>query len=254
MADEDAELVALIDKEHDEGTRLALLARFATDERLRRRYDELRTAGAPIAGSLEELLRQAPLEWLRAAILVMDPFASRRPIRQQRTATPCGWHCDWAPGGRRSRMWCGGLWAAEASGGLAFGRRPIHEPLHQPDLQSFEPGRLAANDRTGGAWGQGGGHQPDPRKRGPPGPAIYGCLHALLQGFAVGRDRLRRPLGRAGLALHHRQSPPDAPIRSEGRATVFAIVLSYLALTWPRSGAAIAIHVRWQCAAKSAHA
>jgi hypothetical protein len=47
---------------------------------------------------------------------------------------------------------------------------------------------------------------------------------------------------------------PDAPIRSEGRATVFAIVLSYLALTWPRSGAAIAIHVRWQCAAKSAHA
>ena len=53
MADEDAELVALIDKEHDEGTRLALLARFATDERLRRRYDELRTAGAPIAGSLK---------------------------------------------------------------------------------------------------------------------------------------------------------------------------------------------------------
>jgi hypothetical protein len=33
---------------------------------------------------------------------------------------------------------CGGLWAAEARGGLAFGRRPIHEPLHQPDLQSFE--------------------------------------------------------------------------------------------------------------------
>jgi hypothetical protein len=53
MADEDAELVALIDNEHDEGSRGALLARLATDERLgrlRRRNDELRTAGAPIAG------------------------------------------------------------------------------------------------------------------------------------------------------------------------------------------------------------
>ena len=86
MADEDAELVALIDKEHDEGTRLALLARFATDERLRRRYDELRTAGAPIAGSLEELLGQAPLECLRAAILVDGP--ARQPPADS-PATDC---------------------------------------------------------------------------------------------------------------------------------------------------------------------
>ncbi len=68
MADEDAELVALIDNELDEGRRGALLARLATDERLRQRYDELRAAGAPIAASLEELLGQAPLERLRAAI------------------------------------------------------------------------------------------------------------------------------------------------------------------------------------------
>jgi anti-sigma factor RsiW len=56
MADEDAELVALIDNELDESSRNALSARLAADERLRQRYDELRAPGAPIAGSLEELL------------------------------------------------------------------------------------------------------------------------------------------------------------------------------------------------------
>jgi hypothetical protein len=85
MADEDAELVALIDNEHDEGTRLALLARFATDERLRRRYDELRTAGAPIAGSLEEPLGQAPLDCLRAA--------KDGPVRQPPADSPAT-DCD----------------------------------------------------------------------------------------------------------------------------------------------------------------
>ena len=73
MADEDAELVALIDNELDEGSRDALLARLATDERLRQRYDELRAAGAPIAASLGELLGQAPLERLRAAIPADGP-------------------------------------------------------------------------------------------------------------------------------------------------------------------------------------
>jgi anti-sigma factor RsiW len=73
MTDEDAELVALIDNELDEGSRGALLARLATDERLRRRYDELRAAGAPIAGALQELLGQAPLERLRAGIPADEP-------------------------------------------------------------------------------------------------------------------------------------------------------------------------------------
>lgn len=73
MADEDPELVALIDNELDENSRSALLARLATDQRLRQRYDELRAAGAPIVASLEELLRQAPLQRLRAAIPVDGP-------------------------------------------------------------------------------------------------------------------------------------------------------------------------------------
>jgi len=73
MTDEDAQLVALIDNELDEGSRGALLARLATDERLRQRYDELRAGGAQIAASLEELLGQAPLERLRTAIPVDVP-------------------------------------------------------------------------------------------------------------------------------------------------------------------------------------
>ena len=77
MNDEDAELVALIDNELDEGSRGALLARLATDDRLRQRYDELRATGATIAGSLEELLGQAPLERLRGAIPAEGPVRQR---------------------------------------------------------------------------------------------------------------------------------------------------------------------------------
>jgi anti-sigma factor RsiW len=80
MSDEDAELVALIDNELDEGRRTALLARLAADEGLRRRYEKFRQTGAPLAGSLDELLRQAPLARLRAALPV------RSPVRQARIA------------------------------------------------------------------------------------------------------------------------------------------------------------------------
>jgi anti-sigma factor RsiW len=74
MTDDDAELVALIDNELDQSSRDALLARLAADEQLRRRYDELRDAGAPIAASLDELLKQAPLARLRAALPADEPI------------------------------------------------------------------------------------------------------------------------------------------------------------------------------------
>jgi anti-sigma factor RsiW len=77
MADDDAELVALIDNELDEGRRTALLARLAADERLRQRYEEFRQTGAPLAASLDELLTQAPLARLRAALPADEPL--RRP-------------------------------------------------------------------------------------------------------------------------------------------------------------------------------
>jgi anti-sigma factor RsiW len=73
MTEDDAELVALIDNELDPSSRDALLGRLAADERLRRRYDELRAAGAPIAASLDALLGQAPLARLRAALPVGNP-------------------------------------------------------------------------------------------------------------------------------------------------------------------------------------
>ncbi len=80
MTDDDAELVALIDNELEESRRTALLARLAADEQLRRRYDELREAGAPIAASLDALLEQAPLARLRAALPPDGPV--RQPSRR----------------------------------------------------------------------------------------------------------------------------------------------------------------------------
>ena len=80
MADDDAELVALIDNELDESRRTALQARLAADERLRQRYEELRQTGAPLAASLDELLTQAPLARLRTALPAEEPprLQSRR--------------------------------------------------------------------------------------------------------------------------------------------------------------------------------
>jgi anti-sigma factor RsiW len=81
MSDDDAELVALIDNELDEGSRTALLARLAADEGLRRRYEEFRQTGAPLAASLDELLGQAPLARLRAALPVDSPIRQPRIAR-----------------------------------------------------------------------------------------------------------------------------------------------------------------------------
>jgi len=80
MADDDAELAALIDNELDESRRTALLARLAADERLRQRYEEFRQTGAPLAASLDELLTQAPLARLRAALPAPEP--PRLPSRR----------------------------------------------------------------------------------------------------------------------------------------------------------------------------
>jgi anti-sigma factor RsiW len=80
MADDDAELVALIDNELDEGRRTALLARLAADERLRQRYEEFRQTGAPIGASFDALLGQAPLARLRALLPPDEPL--RQPSRR----------------------------------------------------------------------------------------------------------------------------------------------------------------------------
>jgi anti-sigma factor RsiW len=80
MADDDAELVALIDNELDDSRRTALQARLAADERLRQRYEEFRQTGAPLVACLDELLMQAPLARLRAALPAEEP--PRLPSRR----------------------------------------------------------------------------------------------------------------------------------------------------------------------------
>src|ERR1700728_5018981 len=80
MSDDDAELVALIDNELDDSNRTALLARLAADDRLRQRYEEFRRTGAPLAAALDELLTQAPLARLRAALPAEEP--PRQPSRR----------------------------------------------------------------------------------------------------------------------------------------------------------------------------
>jgi anti-sigma factor RsiW len=80
MADDDAELVALIDNELDDSRRTALWARLAADDGLHQRYEELRQTGAPLAASLDKLLTQAPLARLRAALPAREP--PRQPSRR----------------------------------------------------------------------------------------------------------------------------------------------------------------------------
>ncbi len=81
MSDEDAELVALIDNELDEDAKRRVLGRLADDEALRRRFEALRDAGAPIAASLDALIDKAPLARLRAALPRQDARrASRWPL------------------------------------------------------------------------------------------------------------------------------------------------------------------------------
>ena len=82
MSDEDAELVALIDNELSEDAKSRVLRRLADDEELRKRFEALRDAGAPIAASLDALLDKAPLARLRAALPREDgPRAIRRLLR-----------------------------------------------------------------------------------------------------------------------------------------------------------------------------
>jgi anti-sigma factor RsiW len=80
MPGDDAELVALIDNELDEEAKVSLLARLAADEALRQRYEALRDAGAPIAGSLDALLEMAPVNRLRGLPLTGAARGLFRPF------------------------------------------------------------------------------------------------------------------------------------------------------------------------------
>jgi len=76
MADEDAEIVALIDNELDVVAKSRMLARLVEDETLRKRYEELRDAGSLIAAAFDALIANAPLPRFRALI---PPGSSSQP-------------------------------------------------------------------------------------------------------------------------------------------------------------------------------
>src|SRR5271165_6503021 len=81
MTDEDAELVALIDNELDEVAKGRLLTRLTANEALRKRYEELRDAGAPITAAFDALVEKAPLLSLRAALPPQSaPRTASRPF------------------------------------------------------------------------------------------------------------------------------------------------------------------------------
>ena len=87
MSDEDAELAALIDNELDPDARSRLLARLEEDTALRKRYERLQETDGLVTRALDDLLKSAPIDRLRAAM----PKAEASPIarwRSGRTVIP----------------------------------------------------------------------------------------------------------------------------------------------------------------------
>lgn len=72
--DDDALLVAFIDKELDESQRRAIEARLVADADLRARLTLLQNGGRPFAPAFQALLDEAPIERLKAAVAALDPL------------------------------------------------------------------------------------------------------------------------------------------------------------------------------------
>jgi anti-sigma factor RsiW len=75
---DDALLVAFIDRELDENARRAVDARLAADADFRARLALLQEGGRPFAPAFQALLEQAPVERLKAAVAALD--ADERPL------------------------------------------------------------------------------------------------------------------------------------------------------------------------------
>ena len=171
------------------------------------------SCGRPAHRSLDHWRNSSvKLPWsaCRTRFLWMDPFASRRPIRQQRTATACGWHCDWAPWRQAQPHVLRRALGCRSKGGRRSAVVQYTNLYTNQTFNPLNPGALLEAIELSALGARVGATNLAPENVAL-WPAIYGCLHALLQGFAIGRDRLLRPLGRAGLALHHRQSRTGRP-------------------------------------------
>jgi anti-sigma factor RsiW len=212
MADEDAELVALIDNELDEGSRDALLARLAADERLRQRYDELRAAGAPIAASLGELLGQAPLGRLRAAI------PPDEPVRQRFAGA--GWR-QLAAGVAIGLLAAGAaLWLAASFGMLREREDWLTAVVEYTNLytnETFSPLNPDASLQTIelDALGAKVGAKLTPENVALPGLRFAVAFMLAYEGSPLGVIAYVDPSGAPVLLCILAQQAPDAPIRSE---------------------------------------
>ena len=169
MSDDDAELVALIDNELDEGRKTALLARLAGTKGC---ASVMKICGEPArrsAASLDALLQQAPLADLRRRLLPAIHPAGTKALRQIRFPRAGRRPCHRGACDRSRPMGRVQLRAVRRAGGLAHGNRGVHASLHERDLQPVEAGRRA----TGGGVESGrrlGGRKPYARKRHPARP------------------------------------------------------------------------------------
>jgi anti-sigma factor RsiW len=212
MSDDDAELVALIDNELDEGSRTALLARLAADEGLRRRYEEFRQTGAPLAASLDVLLGQAPLARLRAALPVDSP------VRQPRIAPR-----DLAAGVAIGILAAGAAaWVALSLGLLRERqdwRTAVVEYTNLYTNETFDPLKpdaalqakelIAVRARVGGNL--------TPENVALPGLRFTTAFMLSHAGHPLGVIAYVDPSGAPVLLCVLANRPPDAPIRSERR-------------------------------------
>jgi anti-sigma factor RsiW len=217
MSDLDAELVALIDNELDEGRRTALLARLAADFGLRQRYEKLRQTSVPLAASFDALLEQAPLVRLRAALPANKPI--RRPLSRFAGVA----FRELAVGLVIGALAAGVvLWAASTLGlfdGREDWRTAIAEYTHLYTNETFSPlkpdsAQQAAELKAVGAMV---GATLTPENVALPGLRFTWAFMLSYGGSPMGVLAYVDPLGAPVLLCILANGAPDAPTQSERR-------------------------------------
>jgi anti-sigma factor RsiW len=217
MSDHDAELVALIDNELDEGRRTALLARLAADDGLRQRYEELRQTSVPLAASFGALLEQAPLARLRASLPAGEPIS--RPLRRFAGVAFRELATGLVIGALAASV---ALWAASTRGlfdGREDWRTAIAEYTHLYTNETFSPlkpdsAQQAAELKAVGAMV---GATLTPENVALPGLRFTWAFMLSYGGSPMGVLAYVDPLGAPVLLCILANGAPDAPPQSERR-------------------------------------
>jgi anti-sigma factor RsiW len=218
MSDHDAELVALIDNELDEGRRTALLARLAADDALRQRYEELRQTSAPLAASFSALLERAPLGRLRAALPADEPI--RRPSLRRFAGVALR---ELAAGLVIGALAAGvALWAASTFGlfdGREDWRTAIAEYTHLYTNETFSPLKPDSAQQAAELMAVGAmvGATLTPENVALPGLRFTWAFMLSYGGSPMGVLAYVDPLGAPVLLCILANGAPDAPTQSERR-------------------------------------